>query len=213
MLLMISTFFIANQNKIKAIKEIENNSCIYLDPGHGGKDGGAISNTGLYEKNINLLICYKLKTYLENSGYNVKMTRYGDYDLASNDSKNRKTEDINNRIKLINNEDVILFVSIHCNIYTSSKIRGAQTFYKDDYENKILSNLIQNNLKKILKNTTRDAKTINGKYLIDNSKTTGCLVEVGFLSNQEELVLLTDKTYQDRVAYCIYLGIIEYLGV
>ena len=51
------------------------------------------------------------------------------------------------------------------------------------------------------------------KYLIDNSKTTGCLVEVGFLSNQEELVLLTDKTYQDRVAYCIYLGIIEYLGV
>ena len=51
------------------------------------------------------------------------------------------------------------------------------------------------------------------KRIINNSNKVGCLIEVGFLSNQEELVLLTDKTYQDRVAYCIYLGIIEYLGV
>jgi N-acetylmuramoyl-L-alanine amidase len=212
-LILITPLFLLNKHTLDVIKEQENIKYIYIDPGHGGKDGGAISNTGIYEKDINLLISYRLKSYLENCGYNVKMTRYGDYDLASHGSKNRKNEDINKRIDLINNQDVILYISIHCNIYTSQIIKGAQTFYKDNEENKMLANIIQNKLKCILKNTTRDSKKITGKYLIDNSQTIGCLVEVGFLSNPEELALLTDKIYQDQLAYCIYLGIIEYLGI
>ena len=213
MLLLCFPVLIINNYTINTFKEQENIKYIYLDPGHGGKDGGAISNNGIYEKNINLLLCYKLKSYLENCGYNVKMTRYGDYDLASYGSKNRKNEDINKRIELINDTDVILFVSIHCNIYSSNTIRGAQTFYKDNAENKKIAMLIQNKFKNILKNTTRESKTISGKYLIDNTNTTGCLVEVGFLSNLEELSLLTNETYQNQIAYCIYLAIIEYLGI
>ena len=76
------------KTKIKAI-ESPNIQYIYLDPGHGGKDGGGIGINGVYEKEINLNICYILKRYLENSGYNVKLTRYDDYDLASKNSTNR----------------------------------------------------------------------------------------------------------------------------
>lgn len=205
------TFLFINLNYVNAFQKDEI-KYIYLDPGHGGKDGGA-ENNEVHEKNINLIISYHLKTYLENIGYNVKMTRYGDYDLASYNSKNRKTEDIKKRVNLINQEDIILYISIHCNKYTNSKIYGAQTFYNHENEqNKDLAEKIQNRIKSILNNTKRDAKSIKGKYLLDNAKTTGCLVEVGFLSNDEEVDLLSKSEYQKQMAYCIYLGIIEYLG-
>ena len=209
--ILMITFLFINFNSVNAIQKDEI-KYIYLDPGHGGKDGGA-ENDKVYEKNINLMICYYLKSYLENSGYNVKMTRYGDYDLASYNSKNRKTEDIKKRVDLINQEDIILYVSIHCNKYSNSKIYGAQTFYNcEKKQNKDLAEKIQNRIKSLLNNTKREAKSITDKYLLDNVKTTGCLVEVGFLSNDVEVELLSKSEYQKQMAYCIYLGIIQYLG-
>jgi len=206
-------FLITMKCGVKAIEEKEQ-AIIVIDPGHGGIDGGGMSSTGVYEKDINLQISNYLKIYLENSGYNVILTRYDDYDLASNESKNRKNEDIKKRVEIINEDNVILFISIHCNIFSDSKIRGAQTFYNPQYEeSKLLSNDIQTQLNNILKNTTRQSKSINGKYLIDHSKKIGCLVEVGFLSNQQELNLLITPIYQNQVAYCIYIGIIQFLGI
>ncbi len=202
--------------KIKNIRTtmIEiNKQLIVIDPGHGGIDGGGMSNTGMYEKDINLKISYYLKCYLENSGYTVLLTRYSDYDLASKNSSNRKKEDISKRLDIINNDDVFLYISIHCNIYTNNSIYGAQTFYNDnDINNKLLAENVQKMLINILKNTTRKAKSIEDKYLIENAKKVGCLVEVGFLSNEQEFNLLKTNQYQDLVAYCIYLGIIEYLS-
>ena len=194
-------------------KEIEANNLIYLDPGHGGIDCGGISKNEIYEKDINLKICEFLKIYLNNSGYKVKLTRYGDYDLASKESRNRKHEDITKRIDLIDNSNCLLFISIHCNIYTNNTIKGAQTFFNDkNIFNKNLSESIQEKMIAILKNTKRVAKSIKGKYLIDNIKSVGSLVEVGFLSNDEEASLLANPVYQDTVAYSIYLGIIDYLA-
>lgn len=206
-------FLSSIKNSVDAIEDNEK-QFIVIDPGHGGIDGGGMSASGIYEKEINLLISYYLKTYLENSGYNVVLTRSGDYDLASKDSNNRKKEDINKRVDIINKDNTILFISIHCNIYSDDSIRGAQTFYNSNYEdNKILSNNIQKRLCSILKNTNRKEKSITDKYLIDNAKKTGCLIEVGFLSNKEEFNLLVNPSYQDKVAYSIYIGIIEFLGV
>lgn len=206
-------FLSSIKNSVDAIEDNEK-QFIVIDPGHGGIDGGGMSASGIYEKEINLLISYYLKTYLENSGYNVVLTRSGDYDLASKGSNNRKKEDINKRVDIINKDNTILFISIHCNIYSDESIRGAQTFYNSNYEdNKILSNNIQKRLCSILKNTNRKEKSITDKYLIDNAKKTGCLIEVGFLSNKEEFNLLVNSSYQDKVAYSIYIGIIEFLGV
>lgn len=200
------------KTKIKAI-ESPNIQYIYLDPGHGGKDGGGIGINGVYEKEINLNICYILKRYLENSGYNVKLTRYDDYDLASKNSTNRKYEDINKRIELIDNDNTLLYLSIHCNMYPNCNVKGAQTFYdKKDDNNKLLAEIIQDKFVNILNNTKRVSKSISDKYLINNVKTNGCLIEVGFLSNIEEMKLLCDLKYQDKVSYCIYIGIIEFLA-
>lgn len=206
-------FLSSMKNSVDAIEDNEK-KFIVIDPGHGGIDGGGMSASGVYEKEINLSISYYLKTYLENCGYNVVLTRSGDYDLASKGSNNRKKEDISKRVDIINNENTILFISIHCNIYSDESIRGAQTFYNSTYEeNKILSNKIQNRLCNILKNTNRKEKSITDKYLIDKSIKTGCLIEVGFLSNKEEFNLLVNPAYQDKIAYSIYIGIMEFLGI
>ena len=214
LLIILLFFLISKKDTINVLSKYDNEKVIYIDPGHGGKDGGGISSTGVYEKHINLSISYYLKSLLENSGYVVKMTRYSDYDLASYNSKNRKQEDITKRIKLVNDANTLLFVSIHCNIYTSSSIRGAQSFYNgNNKESERLSNKIQSKLKTILQNTNRESNSITGKYLIDNSSNVGCLVEVGFLSNNDELALLVQNSYQQQLAYAIYLGIIDYLSV
>lgn len=200
------------KNTAEAV-ENDNTKYIIIDPGHGGIDGGCISSTGVYEKEINLKVSYLLKDYLVNCGYNVILTRYSDYDLASEKSNNRKSEDINNRLKIINNDNTLIYISIHCNIFGDKKIRGAQTFYNDSNDcNKELSNIIQNKFNTILKNTDRQAKGIKNKYLVDNAKSVGTLVEIGFLSNEEEFSLLNTQTYQSDIAYCIYIGIIEFLS-
>lgn len=217
LLIISSSFFIKNIIKNEVIaQDNEQIKYIYLDPGHGGIDVGG-SNGGILEKDINLKICKYLKSYLENCGYYVLLTRDGDYDLANKKSTNRKYDDINKRLEMINNNKTLLYISIHCNIYTNSKIRGAQTFYNNVNEyanyNELLAKSIQEKLKGILKNTNRMPKNITNKYLIDNANKCGCLVEVGFLSNYEELNLLIKDDYQQLISYAIYLGIINFLSV
>ena len=214
-IILISCPLIVNGllNKTEKVFVEMNKQYICIDPGHGGIDGGGMSYSEIYEKDINLKISYYLKNYLENSGYNIILTRYGDYDLASNNTKNRKSEDIKKRVEIINQENILLYISIHCNIYSDNKVHGAQTFYNNKKEeNKRLAESIQLMLTNILKNTTRKSKRITNKFLIDNAKNIGCLVETGFLSNSDELNLLSSDDYQELVAYSIYLGIINFLS-
>lgn len=178
---------------------------IYLDPGHGGFDGGCVGN-GLIEKDITLNISLKLKKHLEACGYNVYLTREIDKALSK-----EKANDIYKRVALINNANTILYISIHANSYPHASIKGAQTFYQNNDENKKLAELIQNNLQLIDLKNTRSAKSISGKYLLEHINKTGCLVEVGFLSNPIESKLLNDEHYQNKIAYAIYAGILSYL--
>jgi N-acetylmuramoyl-L-alanine amidase len=113
---------------------------------------------------------------------------------------------------MINASDCLLYLSVHANKFSDKRIRGAQVFYnKNQPGSKVLSEAIQEAICGILQNTRRFAKPINGKYLIENAEKTGCLVEIGFLSNPEELNLLKDAVYQDRMAYAIFTGILMFL--
>ena len=179
---------------------------IYIDPGHGGFDGGAIGIDGTIEKDINLNISKFLKDYLEDLGFCVYLTRDKDIALAKT-----KRDDILKRVDLINNPTVDMFISIHLNAFPNKALYGAQVFYKDNLENKLLSECIQKTLS-IVTNTKRVSKAINDKYLIDHTNKLGCLVEAGFLSNDQELALLKDLSYQKKIAYCIYVGILDYLA-
>lgn len=186
---------------------------ILLDPGHGGPDGGAGTEKTL-EKDIALDISLKVRDYLQEQGALVLMTRETDKDLADPDTRGysrRKVEDLKKRLKMINDTDNDLFVSIHLNAIPSSRWSGAQTFYAPHYkENAKAAKFIQDELRDNLGNTTRKAKPINQVYILKNAKKPGVLVEVGFLSNPTERELLKKESYQEKVAASVYQGVLRY---
>ncbi|CAM4512952.1 N-acetylmuramoyl-L-alanine amidase CwlD [Paenibacillus typhae] len=187
---------------------------IAIDAGHGGPDGGAVSKDGLIEKDINLSVSLYLRDYLQQAGAIVVMTREGDYDLAGEGTQGyskRKTEDLKQRVRSIEEKGADLFISVHMNSVPSNRWSGAQTFYYPANDgNKALAGFIQDELRTTLENTTRVAKTVNTVYLLKMLKMPAALVEVGFLSHPEESVLLGDDVYQRKVATSIYRGILRY---
>ena len=186
---------------------------IYLDPGHGGPDGGA-GDKEVLEKDIALEVTKMLRDYLQEQGALVIMTREEDYDLAPEGMKGysrRKTEDLKKRLKLINDSQADMYLSIHLNAIPSSRWSGAQTFYNPKFkENKAIAKSIQSELTRNLENTTREAKGIQSVYLVKHINKPGALVEIGFLSNPGERASLRTEKYQQKVAASIYEGVLEY---
>ncbi len=181
---------------------------VYLDPGHGGFDGGATSiDKSMCEKDINLKVCFYLKNYLEKTNIVVKMTRNKDVALSKS-----KKEDIHKRVELINKSNCDIYLTIHANAYPSSSVRGFQTFYSSNkQQNEYLAKTIQTSLQMLDKENKRLSKVITGKYVLDNTTKIGCLVEIGFLTNEIDLQKLTDDTYLEKMAFQIYLGILNYI--
>lgn len=203
-------FFLINVQPVNSAPAKKlNEYVVYIDPGHGGYDGGAKAN-GLVEKDLNLTIGLRLRTYLETAGVKVLMTRTDDRDFVTPGNGTKKKRDLDKRIEMINKSDADLFISIHMNAIPDTRWRGAQTFYYDSYpENKILANCIQESLVEYLQNTTRKAKEVKTLYLFKNVAKPGVLVEIGFLSNPDEARDLNNPHYQDKVAYALFLGIIK----
>ncbi|MEN2769070.1 N-acetylmuramoyl-L-alanine amidase CwlD (plasmid) [Ornithinibacillus sp. 16A2E] len=189
---------------------------IVLDPGHGGPDGGAVGRDDTLEKDIALDVSKKLRDYLQQSGATVYLTREKDTDLAAEDTKGlarRKVEDIRKRMEFIHSQNADFFITIHLNAIPSTKWSGAQTFYypKSD-EGKHLAKMIQAEIKRNLENTERSALAINSLYLLKHAEIPGALVEIGFLSNEQERELLKQGTYQKQMAGSIYEGILRYVS-
>lgn len=194
---------------IKLIADKEDTGIlIYLDPGHGGFDGGCSSNDSIYiEKNITLKISLLLANYLRSSGYIVKLTRDKDMALA-----HTKKEDMYKRVNLINSSKACLYLSIHANSYPSKNVRGAQIFYKSSQtSSKELARILTDKIHLIDKDNKRSALAIKNKYLVDNIDITGCLIEVGFLTNDIDLNNLISENYLSDFVVSLYLGITEYL--
>lgn len=182
---------------------------IYIDPGHGGPDPGTIYKN-IYEKDINLEICKKLQTILEEEGAIVYLTRYGDYDLSKSYTGSRKKSDLNNRAKIINDSKADLYISIHLNSISSSTWSGAQVFYDDvNKKNYNLALLMQEQLKTDLK-TTRKVKEISTMLMNRKIVIPGILIEAGFLSNPNDRYLLRQANYQYKIVESIKRGIIKY---
>ncbi len=188
---------------------------IVIDPGHGGPDGGAVGKDGTEEKDIALDVSFHVREYLQQGGATVHMTRETDTDLAAEHTKglsNRKSEDIRNRLALIEEKDPDLFLTIHLNAIPSPKWSGAQTFYYPKLdESKHLAKMIQDEVIRNLENTTREALPIQGVYLLKHAEVPSAIVEIGFLSNEQERELLKDAEYQRQMAASIYQGILRYM--
>ena len=124
----------------------------------------------------------------------------------------KKISDIHNRVKIGNESSADIFVSIHLNKIPQSQYDGWQTFYKEGSEDGArLAKTIQENLNKtIQKENNRIAKTIDKIYIIKHVEIPTTIVECGFLSNPDEEKLLLEDEYQNKLAWGIYNGIIDY---
>lgn len=188
---------------------------IVLDAGHGLPDEGAESSSGVSEASINLVITRKVQTLLEQSGCNVVLTRSdenGIYDLGSNTIREKKVSDIKNRVKIGNESSADVFVSIHLNKIPQSQYYGWQSFFKANNEqSEELAKSLQEELNSsIQRKNKREALKITGKYIIEHVEIPIAIVECGFLSNPEEAESLQQDEYQNKIAWGIYNGIMDY---
>lgn len=193
---------------------------IVVDPGHGGIDGGA-SMGEVVEKDITLALGKELEKELKRLGAVVVMTRsHADDAVAEHNPKAtfptiraRKLADLKLREEMIVNSDADLFISVHVNSIPDARWRGAQVFYhKDGHEGgAAVAKAIQGAIREHIGNTEREALAIKQVYLLKKATVPAVLVETGFLSNPEELKLLTSEEYQEQMAEAIADGIQEYV--
>ena len=180
-----------------------------------GEDGGASSDDGTTESQINLQITLKVQQLLEQSGTTVILTRSDEnaiYDIDSKTLRQKKISDIKNRVKIGNESSADIFDSIHLNKIPQQQYYGWQCFYKEgNEESERLAKSIQNNLNGTLqKNNDRLAMKIKNVYIIKKVEIPTSIVECGFLSNVQEAQELKQDEYQEKLAWGIYTGICEY---
>ena len=188
---------------------------IVLDAGHGGEDGGAVSKSGIVEKDLNLAITMKIKEKLEDNNIQVILTRDNDVMLYTNAEAKlakRKVEDINKRIDITNSANADMLVSIHMNSFPQNYCKGWQIFFKQDNDaSKEIASFIEKSIKEeLIDNNNRVAQSINNVKLINKSQIPAIVVECGFLSNDEEANMLTEESYQEKISTGICNGIMKW---
>ena len=180
---------------------------IVLDAGHGGWDPGKTGTEGKNEKDLNLAVAEKLAEYLEIGGAEVILTRTSDEALGEG-----KRTDMAERKRIANESDADILVSIHQNAFPSAKVKGAQVFYHNSSGNgKLLAESVQESLRSRVDGSNhRQAKENDSYYILRTTEIPAVIVECGFLSNHEEEKLLNDEGYQEKLAWAIYCGILDY---
>lgn len=177
---------------------------------------GAESSNGITEAEINLKIATKVQNLLEQSGATVILTRSDEnaiYDLDKKTLREKKVSDIRNRVKIGNESSADIFVSIHLNKIPQDQYWGWQTFYRaGDKKGTELARSIQKNLNDTIleKENNRVPMKIDNVYIIKHVEIPISIVECGFLSNSEEEKLLLTDEYQDKLAWGIYNGIMDF---
>ena len=220
-LIFICTLTLRNPiSAVKSTKQNANQPIVIIDAGHGGFDGGAVSDDGTVEKDINLSIALYLQEYL--AIFNIKTIMIRETDCSVEDNglntiRQKKTSDLHNRMKIMEETDNAIFVSIHQNKFPDGKYNGTQVFYspKTKDESQVLAQTIQdyivNTLQKDNKRQIKECGT--SVFLMYNAVKPAVLVECGFLSNYEETQRLKSSEYQKKIAFCIAMGIQNYLSV
>ena len=184
---------------------------IVIDAGHGGRDGGAVGKTTeTTESYLNLQFSLKLKSICEEYGFKVVLTRKDMNGIYSAFASNKKRSEMEKRMEIIESANPDLVVSIHMNSFSNSSARGAQVFYAENFpENEEFAQTVQDALNEKIPNAKKTAKS-SDFYVINTTSKPSILVECGFLSNPEEEKELLEDSYQDRLAWGIYNGIIDY---
>jgi N-acetylmuramoyl-L-alanine amidase len=142
------------------------------------------------------------------------MTRENDETLYDDSTPTTKQEDMKKRVALMNDAGCILAVSIHQNSFTEEKYQGAQVFYyTGSEESHRLATSIQRALVSWQDTTNTGIEKANNEYYLLRKTTVPTVIcECGFLSNNDEAQLLVSDDYQEKTAWAISVGIIQYLN-
>ncbi len=202
------------EEKENGTEGIQGTVCVVLDAGHGGFDPGKVGVTGQKEAEINLAITLKVRNYLEANGVKVVMTRETAEGLYDEGENNKKVQDMKRRIAIMEEAAPVAAVSIHQNSYPEEYVNGAQVFYHEESrEGEALAALLQEALREYLNpQNHRQKKSNDSYYLLKKTSIPTVIVECGFLSNYKEAALLESEEYQDRVAWAIHIGILQFIN-
>ena len=216
---LLSAFLLSTYSEseayISAMSEENEKNTVIIDAGHGGEDPGAVGNSGVYEKDLNLEIAREVGEKLVEVGFAVIYTRADDR-LLYNEDENikgiRKISDLKNRCKIAAEYPKAIFVSIHMNSYGNPKYSGLQVYYsQNNDDSRLLAESIQHTVKDEIQNENkRTVKPGKDIYVLENIQNVSVLIECGFLTNPEECEKLSEKEYQKRLSSAIVCGIIRY---
>ena len=187
---------------------------VIIDAGHGGRDGGASTDDGVLEKDLNLAVALKLRALIAELDVNVVMTRETDVMLADESSEHKKRDDLNARLAMSKEYENCIFVSIHMNKFPVEKYSGLQVYYSgNNEESAALAEAIQAKACEFLrKGNARTVKEADSSiYILHNIEVPAVLVECGFLSNNEEAALLQTEEYQNKLAAVIFAAVAEHI--
>lgn len=211
-IIVLSTLLAIGMCGSKAITTIsesvplKNRMTVIIDAGHGGIDGGATSCSGALESQINLEIATRLNDLMNLLGMNTLMIRTSDISVyTSGDTiAEKKVSDLKERVRIINETEQCILISIHQNYFSDGRYRGAQVFYAPtDSSDELAKRLQQELIKSVNPGSNRQTKQADRVYLMQNVVCPGVLIECGFLSNPEEEVLLQEEQYQKNLCSVI----------
>ena len=190
------------------------NYTVIIDPGHGGTDPGSIGyKTKVHEDELNLKMSMLLKDKLEKSGINVVMTRQTQDALIEGRGRKWKRDEMEARRKLIVKTRPNMVISLHQNSYTNHSLRGAQVFYDKKSEiSKQIAESIQDQFKLNLVKSIK-APSPGDYFMLKCSSAPSVIIECGFLSNEEEELLLQTDEYQEKIIDSIYKGIVNFFQI
>lgn len=176
---------------------------IVIDAGHGGDDVGAVEK-GVYEKNIDLQICNKLKEWLDREEFLVYYTRLDD-----------SYPSVEERVDFVNELNPDLFISVHSNYFDKKNINGTSVLYNVNdnniYGSKWLSNIMCSEVSNACGTYNKGIVVGNDIHIVRHSNVPVALIEAGFMSNDYDYQVLTTEKGQENVARGIYNGIIRAL--
>lgn len=185
---------------------IQREHCFIIDAGHGGIDGGATSCTGKLESAFNLEIAQRLNDLMHFLGYDTKMIRTTDTSIYTKGETiaQQKISDLKERVRICNETEGAVLLSIHQNTFSDGKYSGAQVFFAATEDSEMLAKQLQSSLIQALNPTSsRQAKKSDGVYLMEHIQCPGILIECGFLSNVEEEAKLRSADYQKKLCCVI----------
>lgn len=192
---------------VVAATRTDNGITIVIDAGHGGADGGVTGiSTGTKESDVNLSIAKYLGKYFQKAGYNVVMTR-SDAGAVCGGLKYSKNEDMRARKSTVNSAAPDLMISIHCNSYPVSSVKGSQVFYASGAnDGKTFATTVQSYFNEVLNERDRSAM-VGDYYVLNCTEYPSILCECGFLSNAQEESLLISAGYQEKIAFTIFSAV------